>query len=316
MFTQGGTRKDEANPTNRDGILKNPARARWMVLGSVLSATLFILPFKKAAEGGRGAGAALGLLCFVAILFGPWALMRRLPREVRAGSLSLAWKIALFAALGNVAQGFAFERLHPGVAATFIQMNVLFVLVFGALWLREPLRLGVALGVLLALAGVAVAQAPALVGHVSLSPGVLWSVLAALGFSLIDVFSRRQARDVDPLLTNVLRALGAAALLAFVPGAVRQLLDMSRGQLAACAAAALLGPGIGRYLLLHAARELPAVESALLQQLRPLLALPLASLAFHQWPSEWEWAGCALVVLGVLAPYLIARRNAVRISGR
>ncbi len=281
-----------------------------MVLGAVLSATVFILPFKAAAEGGRGAGAALGLLGFVVVLFGPWAVARihLLPAPVRLGSFSLAWKLAIFAAWGNVAQGYAFEQLHAGVATTFIQMNVLFVALLGVLWLGERLRYGVALGVFLAFLGVLVSQYPALSGHFSWSVGIFWAIGAALGFSLIDVLARRGAHAADPLLTNVIRALGATLLLSFVPGAVQQFLEMDREQVAACAAAALLGPGIARQLLIHAAQELPAVESALLQQLRPLLALPLGSVVFDQWPSDWEWIGCGFIIAGIIAPFVLRQR--------
>ena len=62
----------------------------------------------------------------------------------------------------------------------------------------------------------------------------------------------------------------------------------------------------------RASNELPAVESALLQQLRPVLALPLTSLVFGVWPTGWEWAGCALLTLGVIIPSLHGLRKNAR----
>lgn len=185
-------------------------------------------------------------------------------------------------------------------------MNVLFVALLGVVWLKEPLRFTTGLGIALALLGILLTQWPALVGHLTLSWGVFWSVLAAFWFSLMDLFSRRDAHGVDAVLTNVARSWMAVVVLGLLPGAVTQFLDMSLVEVGACALAALFGPGIARQLLISAARELPAAESALLQQLRPLLAIPLASFVFGVWPTTWEWWGSALVGVGVILPLALS----------
>ncbi len=281
-------------------------------MAAVISATFFILPFKVASRDGNGSGAALGLLFFVGLIFAPWGFVRlgRMGREQKRATVSLAWKLALFAGLGNVAQGWAFETLHAGVAVVFIQMNVLFVAVLGVVWLGESLRWSTGVGILLAALGMGVAQWPALSGHLSVGWGVLWSVVAAFLFSLMDVFSRRDAHGVDAVLTNVVRAWMAALFLTFFPGALQQFVDMSPYEVGACAVAAIFGPGIARQLLISAARDLPAAESALLQQIRPLLAIPLTSLVFGAWPTVWEWWGAVLVATGVVLPlgYALLRR--------
>ena len=200
--------------------------------------------------------------------------------------------------------------MHAGVAVVFIQMNVLFVAVLGVVWLGESLRWSTGVGILLAALGMGVAQWPALSGHLSVGWGVLWSVVAAFLFSLMDVFSRRDAHGVDAVLTNVVRAWMAALFLTFFPGALQQFVDMSPYEVGACAVAAIFGPGIARQLLISAARDLPAAESALLQQIRPLLAIPLTSLVFGAWPTVWEWWGAVLVATGVVLPlgYALLRR--------
>ena len=281
------------------------ARARLKVLGAVLSATLFILPFKIAAGEDQGAGAALGLMAFVFVLFLPWAAQRlpAISRERRRATISLSWKLAIAAGLGNLAQGYALESLHAGVAVTFIQMNVLFVAILAFLWLREPLTLPALIGVSLALGGIVATQWPAFSGHFDWSFGVLWAVGSAFCFSMMDLLARREIKNADPMIANVIRALLGAFLLAMVPGALEQLAAMSLKQVVACALAAVAGPGIARLLLISAARDLPAVESALIQQLRPLLALPLTSVVFGIWPTQWEWAGAALLTSGVVLPF-------------
>ncbi len=227
---------------------------------------------------------------------------RRLGDGQRRMSLSLAWKMALAAAFGNIFQGLGYEQLHAGVATTFVQTNVLFVALLSVLVLGERLRPEIAWGVALALAGITLCQWPALSGHFELSWGIVWALLAALGFSAMDLLSRNYAHQVDAMVTNVGRAAIATGLLACVPGALDQFMTMNLSQVGACALAALLGPGLARLLLINASRDLPAAESALLQQLRPPLAIPLASLAFGSWPSSWEWWGSALVTAGVVVP--------------
>lgn len=278
---------------------------------------MFILPFKVASRDGKGSGAAFGLLLFVGLIFSPWALVRlaKVDREMKRATISLAWKLALFAGLGNVAQGWAFETLHAGVAVTFIQMNVLFVALLGVVWLGESLRWSTSFGIALAVLGIALTQWPALSGHFTVGWGVFWSVLAALWFSLMDLFSRRDAHGVDAVLTNVVRSWMAVAMLSLIPGALSQFSSMNAFEVGACALAAIFGPGIARQLLISAARELPAAESALLQQLRPLLAIPLTSVVFGVWPTVWEWWGSILVGAGVVLPLgyaLLRRQSTVR----
>lgn len=287
--------------------LTRQQRARLQVLLSVASATVFIFPFKSAASDGRGAGAAFGLLFFSGLLFSPWAAARyrRTSPEVKAVSWSLSWRMALVAAFGNIAQGYAFEQLHAGVAATFIQMNVLFVAILGALWLKERLSGSIVLGVLLALSGVVLTQWPALSGHLAWSRGISWAIAAALGFSCMDLLSRRYSNGADAVMVNVARSWMGASLLALIPGSVEQFFAMSAIQIGACALAAVFGPGMTRLLLITASRDLPAAETALLQQLRPPLALPLTSLVFGLWPTGWEWAGSAFVAAGVALPLAI-----------
>ncbi len=282
--------------------------ARWKVLGAVVTATLFVLPFKVAADDGHGAGAALGLLAFVCILFGIPAAVRatQSSKDTLRRSWSLGWRIALAAAAGNIAQGYAFSTLHAGVAAVLIQTSLLFVALLGFVWLGEPTRRAVALGIVLTLLGVAATQIDALTSNLQLNTGVFWALAAAFGFALIDVISRKGSQGTDPMVTNVVRAALAVVVLAFVPHAVEQLLAMGPQRWFACALAALLGPGLGRLLLLSASKDLPAVESALLQQTRPLLAIPISSLYFSVWPTGAEWLGCGLIFVGLVLPLVPA----------
>ncbi len=295
---------------------ENRTNARLKVFASVLSATLFIVPFKFAASEGRGTGAAVVLLFFVTLFFSPWAILRwmRADGSTRKQTLRLSWKMSLCAALGNIAQGLAFQMLHAGVATTFIQMNILFVALLSVLWLGEQLRWTTVIGMILAMGGIVVIQWPALSGHLEWSIGVLWAVTAALGFSCLDILSRRDAHGVDAVATNVLRAGGAMMILLWVPGAQEQIASMGLAHIGACGLAALFGPGLARLLLISASRELPAAESALIQQLRPPLAIPLTSLVFGAWPSTWEWWGSGLVATGVIAPIGWALQKRARSS--
>lgn len=278
------------------------------MLGAALAAALFVIPFKAAADGGHGKGAALGLLLGVVLWFAAttgWR-WRRASSPTRRQSLVLAAKLALAAAIGNVAQGLAFSELHGGIASVLLQTHVLWVTLLGWLWLREPIGLRLGFGVALTVGGVLSLHGG--VGDASeLRCGVLWAVLAAASFALLDALARRHMQGTDTYLVNTGRAALAALLIGLLPGAWAQLLAMGPFRLGACLLAALIGPGLARLLILSAARELPATENALIQQLRPVVALPLASVVWGHWPAPHEWRGCLLILLGVTLPLLVER---------
>ena len=56
----------------------------------------------------------MGLLFCVGMLLFPWAAVRwsRNDAEQRRRTFSLSWKMGLAGAMGNIAQGYAFEHLH------------------------------------------------------------------------------------------------------------------------------------------------------------------------------------------------------------
>lgn len=301
-------RKAEA-PEVGASTLHRERRARLKVVLAVLSATLFIFPFKIAASQGHGKGAAFGLLLGVCVWLGIPAGVRyaRSDKEKKTRTLRLGWRLAIAAALGNIAQGFAFAELHAGIATVLLQTNFLFVAAFGSLWLREKLSGVLILGLGLTMVGVAATRWSDLTtANAAFGWGVGWGVLWALGtaicFSMMDLVSRRHGSGTDSLVANAHRSFAAAVLIALVPGTLCQFVSMEPSRWGACLLAAALGPGLARNLLMSAAKELRAVESALLQQLRPLLALPLASAYFGNWPSLSEWIGSALILLGVVLP--------------
>ncbi len=269
-----------------------------------------MIPFKIAASAGHGRGAALGLLLGAALWFAAPALYRwrSLEPVQKSASLRLALLLTVAAAAGNVAQGLALARLHAGVASVILQTQLLWVALLGWIWLRERVRPMLGIGLVLCLAGLSVMRGTDLYG-LRLEGGVLWALLAALGFAMMDITSRKHAARADSLVANALRALLAACLVALVPGSIGELMEMTPVQLGALALAALLGPGAARQLLIMAARDLPASESSLLQQLRPLIALPLASLWFGVWPRPQEWTGCVLILIGLGLPLLSPPRS-------
>ncbi|MCH2108533.1 MAG: DMT family transporter [Polyangiaceae bacterium] len=288
-------------------------RARLLVLGAMLSATAFILPFKYAARDGYGAGAALGLLISVSVWLFPPALYRfsKDSPDLRRRSFKLGWRLSLAAALGNIAQGFAFMELHAGVATVFIQTSVVFVALLGRLWLKEPFQPIFRLSLFFCLGGVVYSQLPFPTEMSQLNHGIFWGLASAFGFAMLDLLSRRYSQGADLIQSNFIRSLLAAVIISFLPGAVSQLLDFGAHRWLAISVAALLGPGIARQLLLQASKTLPALESSLLQQLRPVLALPVASLTFGIWPTHHEWWGSSLIILGVaLGPvWTLCRRR-------
>ena len=288
-------------------MTNNQWKARSKVLGAAFLATLFIVPFKYAARDGNGAGAALGLLLSVSLLLLPWGGRRLLlaSKDVRKSTLSLGWKLGLCAAFGNMAQGFGFAVLHPGLASVFVQMGMVFVAILSVVWLKEKLSVHLLAAVILCVTGIVFSQRAVLTGGVKINWGVAWAIGAALGFALMDLLSRKHANSVDLVACNWIRSLWGTLILACLPGAIPQLLNFTPMQWGAVFLAGFIGPGLARQLLLSAARNLPAVESSLIQQFRAVMVLPLGSVAFGVWPTSDEWVGAAFIVTGLFVPPLI-----------
>ena len=231
---------------------------------------------------------------------------RALPRDPL--SILLAVALGVLTLLANLAIIRALAALDPALTSVIAHTQVLFVTMMGWLLLRERVTLRFALGIALALAGIAIMRLPdslsqsAATRTAASAPGIGWALAAALMWSLMQVITRKFAHRIDPIPVNTLRLWSAAAMVACVPGTLHAGADLGPRIWLLAAGAALSGPFLARTFLMYAVRHIPASHSTAMTLVAPVFAFILGFLAFGTTPSHIEIIGGAIVLAGIALP--------------
>jgi drug/metabolite transporter (DMT)-like permease len=189
---------------------------------------------------------------------------------------------------------------YTSVAHVVVIMSLtpLFAAMAAWLALREAVRSRVWIGMLVALAGVAVMVSG------NFSSGAWWGDLLALGvpslFAVVTVITRRHP-DVDLLSSVCLAALVSAVL--FLPFAPREIAAPRDWALMAVLGIVEFGGGLLLYLA--GAKRIPSAEAALMSLLETVLAPLWVWLAVAENPG-WQAIAGGVVVLAALAGVALA----------
>jgi drug/metabolite transporter (DMT)-like permease len=131
-------------------------------------------------------------------------------------------------------------------------------------------------------------------------------VLAKLGMAAVG----DGAQTVDPLSATLVRMLAGgvgiwviAAVAGLVPASVRSLKD--RPAVWATFIGSVLGPTFGVWMSLVAAANTSAGVAATLMATMPILALPMARIAYGSRPGPGALAGTAVAFVGVAILFLM-----------
>lgn len=247
--------------------------------------------------------ALLCLLPFVALRHVVAGPARWPARDLFGASLLGAVQFGVLIALLNL----GLAHLHAGIAALLFSVFPVLTLVLAALFGHERWRWTVAGGMVLSLAGVAVALG---VDFGARQPGRAWFgaacvLAAALAGASCSVgcrplLARRPARDVAALaMIGALVVLAVPALVERLPQAIGRL--DTRGL--AIVAGIGLSSGIGYALWLWALANTSATRVSMFLALSPVTALALGAL----WLGEpWPWSAAVGLVLVVLGLWLSA----------
>lgn len=213
--------------------------------------------------------------------------------------------------LGDTLNFAAVGRLGPRRAGAVFALNA--PMAAGLSWLVLGERLGwqAGLGILVAVAGVALAilGRPASGAHRletirgGLGVGVLFGLGAALGQATGALIARPwMAGGLDPYVGSLIR-VGASGLamgvLAALPHAPPRPREVTGKVLMLTAATALIGLLLGMTLFLYALQGSQTGIIATLSATSPVIILPLLWLRTGQRPSAMSWAGGILAVIGL-----------------
>lgn len=277
-------------------------------LAAALCSAIYLFPYKEAAQHASSQTLAFALLLVAAIfssLLSLWERRRRGPGAPERGAPErrVMWRTALILSLvtisGNFCGAAAVARLDPAVNSVLLRTEVVFVGAMGALLLGEVITPALALGAVTALLGLAVMNWPLSVQSLS---GALWCLGAAASFGFMQVLTRREIGRISPASVNLRRLWLAVALMACLPGTLRDALASGPQLWLYVGAAALFGPVAGRLLIMFSLRGLRAAESALLLLLAPFFAFVLGYLGWGRVPSAQQTLGSAILLLGIALP--------------
>ncbi len=132
--------------------------------------------------------------------------------------------------------------------------------------------------------------------------GVLWAVVAGVGFGLFQASNRRASRHMDVFLSTFLQILVGAVVLAGIAATTEDVTLLRTAPPAALihfSLAAFVHFFLGWTLLNESQKRIGAARTSPLTSTVPFFGVIIAALAFREFPGAVELAGIGLVVAGV-----------------
>ncbi len=234
-------------------------------------------------------------------------LLRGRPLPGPRGLLQAAALGVLGIGVGQVAQTFGVRATSASVATVISATIPIFVVVFAAVRLGQPIRARHALGLAMAFAGVVLVAAGGPRDLLSLlrTPAAAGDALvlaSALAIALYYVLSVELIAHSSVLTVAALTSLAGTGAL--VPGALWELhhaaVRLTPLGIAVVAYLALLVTVLGILIWLRALRRLPASVAAVLQYLQPIVGVGLSAALFGDPLGAWFGVGTALVLGGIV----------------
>jgi len=228
--------------------------------------------------------------------------------------LFIAMQGLLLFSLNYVMVYFSEVYITSGMVSVLFSTVIVFNVIFGAIFLRTPVRARVVLGSIVGILGLALIFWPELAG-LSLEGGRLLgfalALLSAVSASLGNIVSARNQRAKLPVIQTNAYGMLYGSILTFLFAIVRGVefrFDPSFGYVASLLYLALFGSVIafGSYLTLLG--RIGADRAAYVTVLFPVIALLLSGVFEGLQLNILQFAGVALVLLGNVI--VVAKRRA------
>ncbi len=223
---------------------------------------------------------------------------------------------ALGIGVGQVAQTFGVLQTTASVAAVISATIPLFVVIFAAIRLHQPVGIRQAAGLVVAFGGVGcvVVGKPGRLAATFAVPSLAGDalvLLSAVAIALYYVLSTELAHRYSVSAVAALTSLaGAGAVTPFAAWEVRHTAPtVSVEGVGVVLYLALLVTVGGLWIWLHALRRLPASTAAALQYLQPLVGVAASAALFGDRLGVWFWVGTTLVLAGIALATASFRRE-------
>jgi drug/metabolite transporter (DMT)-like permease len=239
-------------------------------------------------------------------------------------SLRTDWLLAAILALMPFAFAYGLvywgeQYIPSGLAAVLFGMLPLYVGVMGAFMLPDqPLRARLLVGVVIALAGLALTFAESLeLGDQELAwAGAAALALSPLGAAAGNIALKRRSRELDPVALNGWGMLGGGLLLLAASALGERFSDLALTPeaIGSIAYLALIGSAIPFVVLTILLRHITAQAMSFLAMLLPFGALLFGAALYDETITWRALAGAALVAAGLLTAQ--GRRPGPESAGR
>jgi len=285
----------------------NPRRGALLTAAAGFFGAAFLIPYKHTSLLAGASAAAMALLLCSA-LWNTGTAFVQLGRKWKMDAV--AWRsaviLAALSAGGNLCSARALTLIDPGLQSVLLRFQLVFVVLMGAVFLRETITRALAFGVVLAAAGVVITRYP-LEGIDSFT-GVFWGLGASLCFGTMSLVIRHVVARIEPVAVNAVRLWISVAILAVLPGTVSSLADAPPQIWLYAAAAAFCGPYLSRLFIMYSLRHMTVGLHTLLSLAAPIIAYILGYLAFGAVPTRFELIGIAIILVGIAVPTIAAFR--------
>jgi drug/metabolite transporter (DMT)-like permease len=259
----------------------------------------------------RAVGAVLspGPLAFIRLLVGTTALLavaactRRLsPRKLPTGAglaLVIGYGLLWFAAY-TVLLNWAEQHLDAGTAALLVNFAPILVALFAGLFLGEGFPRTLAVGILIAFAGVALIAVGGSGGAGNDRLGVLLGLVTAVLYAASVLMQKVALRTVDAITATWLGC--AVGLLATTPFAPQALAELAAAPASAILGVVFLGVGPTAIAFLTWAYALNRTDAGAMAATTlavPAIAIALSWVFLAEVPTPFGFVGGALALAGV-----------------
>lgn len=247
---------------------------------------------------------ALGLLA--------WLEQRRHGRR-GAKERRLAVLAGFFFAADLIAWHHAIDDVGAGLATVLGNLQVVFVglIAWAVLGERPERRLLVAVPVVLG--GVVLISGAIGAGAYGENPalGVIFGLITALTYSGFILVLRRAGSDLRQPAGPLFDATLAAAVFSLIGGAALGEIDLTPGWEATgwLVTLALTSQVLGWLLISVSLPRLPAALTSVLLTIQPVASVLLGVVLLSEAPSDWQYAGVGVVLVGILVATLGRRRR-------
>jgi len=270
----------------------------------VLWASAFVAIRHLATDFSAGA-LSLGRLVVGSVALGVVALSRGLPRPSGRDWVSLVVIGVLWFGVYNVALNQAEHHVDAGTSAMLIQISPVLIAVLATLFLNEQFTLWLALGLVLAFAGVVLIGVSQPGGHNDIA-GVLLCLLAALVYSIALVVQKPLVSRLSALTVTWLACtVGAVACLPFAGQLIDGTRDASASDIWWVVYLGLFPTAVAFTTYAFALRHMTAGSLGITTYLVPPLTILMGWLLLGETPPGMAYVGGALALVGVA----VARRK-------